>query len=306
MTSNPYNAWAQHPSYKPESLGRSAEKHILGYMHQAPPDMAGAFSELFGLKHQEPGRAFNADLRRINHDLQRMGLLPHMSIVDNHHGGFDVAPNYTSGHHGGPHRHWRGQHHGRTENYSPSPHQHHGYHGRNSRRLHDRDRDRASQPDVSPPAVPRDFGNDIPIAGRPTITAQKIDEVLARNHSPAAGLGEFFMKEGERTGINPAYALAFFEMESSFGKLGAASKNNSIGNIRGRGAGGYQHYASWEEGTRAWFNLIKDHYVGDGPRSFHATTLPGIIKHYAPRRDHNNEEAYVAQVRRRVREWADA
>lgn len=145
---------------------------------------------------------------------------------------------------------------------------------------------------------------EVPIVGKPTITARKIDEVLARANSPARGLGEYFMKEGRRTGINPAYALAFFCQESSYGRAGVAKFNNSIGNIRGNGYYNFKYFPNWESGITAWFDLIKDRYLASGPRSFNARSLPEIIRRYAPSQDGNNERAYVANVRRLVKQWA--
>lgn len=162
--------------------------------------------------------------------------------------------------------------------------------------------------DAPAPAYTGPVANgDLAIAGPPTITPDKINEVLNQYHSPAAGLGQYIYDEGVKNGINPAVALAFFVQESSCGTAGIAVENHSWGNIRGDGPGGFKHYDTWQQGVDDWYRLIKDQYLKPQDQGgFGANTLSEVIHHYAPSSDHNNEQAYVNNVTNMVHKWQTA
>jgi hypothetical protein len=145
------------------------------------------------------------------------------------------------------------------------------------------------------------------IKGPPTITAEKIDQILRQFNSPAAGLGEHIMAKGKETGINPAVALAFFIQESSCGTAGVAARTNSWGNIKGEGPAGsdsgFRKYNNFKEGVDDWFRLINEKYVADpseGGRG--AKTLSQVLSVYAPKSE-NDTERYVANVKGMVEGW---
>lgn len=146
-------------------------------------------------------------------------------------------------------------------------------------------------------------GSDV-ITGKPTITAQQVDGVLAQAGSPAKGLGSLFYDLGVNAGINPAYALAFFHHESSYGLRGVAALTHSIGNIIctsgwPRCVGRFRSYTTWSEGLMDWYRLIKNEYLPQG-----WNTLTTIIAHYAPSSDGNSEQAYVQAVSSDVQRWS--
>lgn len=152
---------------------------------------------------------------------------------------------------------------------------------------------------------------DMNVEGPPTITPDKINEVLAQYHSPAQGLGQYIYDEGVKYGINPAVALAFFVQESSCGTAGVARETNSWGNIRGEGpagsVNGFRAYHDYKEGVDDWYRLIHDKYLPPASEGgFGAHTLSQIISHYAPSSDNNNEVAYVHNVKGMVENWATA
>src|SRR5436309_10532110 len=60
------------------------------------------------------------------------------------------------------------------------------------------------------------------VLGAPTVSAAFINSVLAAAHSPAAGKGQALYDDGIKYGIDPVFALAFFQHESSFGTTGVA------------------------------------------------------------------------------------
>lgn len=147
------------------------------------------------------------------------------------------------------------------------------------------------------------------ILGVPTISAEGIDAVLASYGSPAHGTGRVWIELGQRYGIDPAYALAFFIHESSAGtnpgwagvKPGGGTTHN-IGNIICAGYatcfGRFRDYASWEAGIEDWYRLINREYVGDRGIS----TIERIIPVYAPSFE-NNVPAYVQAVVGLVDQW---
>lgn len=163
---------------------------------------------------------------------------------------------------------------------------------------------RAGRPESHPP-----IAGDMPMKGPPTITAEKIDEVLKSYGSPATGLGQVIYDEGVKRGINPAVALAFFIKESSAGTAGIARETNSWGNIRGDngpagGIRGFKAYNNFEEGVKDWYRLIDDKYLAqpsEGGRGY--THLSQVIRTYAPQSDGNNEKNYVATVKGLVQGW---
>ena len=99
----------------------------------------------------------------------------------------------------------------------------------------------------------------------PSISAAQIDAVLAEYNSPAAGLGTTFYDLGLKYGIDPAYPLAFFIVESQASTRGGARVTRSIGNIRCtpgyRCVEGNRAYDSWEQGITDWYKLIRELYI---------------------------------------------
>jgi len=142
------------------------------------------------------------------------------------------------------------------------------------------------------------------VTGAPTISAHFIDEVLAFYHSPAVGLGKVLYADGIQYGIDPIYALAFFQHESQFGRLGVARVTLSLGNLRCMPAypcdNGYARFASWQQSALAWYRLIRTAYVARG-----LVTLSQIIPVYAPSVDGNNVAAYMAAVEHDVDTWRE-
>jgi hypothetical protein len=134
------------------------------------------------------------------------------------------------------------------------------------------------------------------VTGGPSLSASQVDAILSQYGSPAAGTGQTFYEQSLQTGINDAYALAFFQHESNMGLKGWAVVNRSIGNIRCTAGyscnGGYRSYGSWEAGVIDWFNLIKNLYI----KTWGLVTVEQIIPKYAPSYDHNDEAGYINAV----------
>src|SRR5258708_22418047 len=141
------------------------------------------------------------------------------------------------------------------------------------------------------------------VVGKPSIRADFINSVLDYYHSPARGKGRALYDYGVKYGIDPAYALAFFMHESSFGTTGVARVTRSLGNIRVsagyKNYDGYRLYRTWEEGFEDWYKLIANQYV----EQWGLTTVDQIVPVYAPSSDNNDVAAYIQAVKTAVDRW---
>ncbi len=164
----------------------------------------------------------------------------------------------------------------------------------------------ANKPIPAKTAIPTQTG-PYSVLHNPTISAAFINQVLASYNSPAAGKGQALYDLGVKYGIDPAFALAFFMHESTFGTAGEARTTLSLGNLRcipnfacvDQDRGGYASFASWEDGFQAWYELIRNYYVAQRG----LTTVDKIIPIYAPTADNNNEAAYIASLKHTINTW---
>jgi hypothetical protein len=145
------------------------------------------------------------------------------------------------------------------------------------------------------------------VLGKPTITADFINRVLASYSSPAAGLGQQMYDLGVKYGIDPVYALAFFMHESLFGTTGEAQATLSLGNLRciptrpciDQNIGGFARMNSWADGFEQWYKLIRNLYVAQ----WGLVTVDKIIPVYAPSSDHNDVAGYIAALKHEIDMW---
>lgn len=142
-----------------------------------------------------------------------------------------------------------------------------------------------------------------PVVGPPSVDVALIRLVLQRYNSPAVEEAQAFYDFGVARGIDPAYCLAFFIVESSAGTQGVARTTFSVGNIRAlRGQPsfeGYRQYDSWRAGIADWYRLIDELYV----RELGLNTIDTIVPVYAPSEDSNDPQAYITTVKRLVAGW---
>lgn len=141
------------------------------------------------------------------------------------------------------------------------------------------------------------------VIGSPSISVDFINQVLAAYHSPATGKGQALYNLGVQYGIDPVFALAFFMHESSFGTKGEAANSLSLGNLRCiphfRCQDNFAWFGTWEDGFKAWYELIRNLYVAQ----WDLTTVDQIIPKYAPEADHNDEAGYIAALKHAVDTW---
>lgn len=143
---------------------------------------------------------------------------------------------------------------------------------------------------------------DTALTSIPTISASFINSTLCNAGSPACGTGADLYNAGVKYAIDPAYPLAFFRHESSYGKYGIARSNRSLGNIRCSTGYicqyGFRAYASWVASYEDWYGLIR-YYID----SWHKTTLRAIINTYSPRGDDNDPDGYVSDLCSQINKW---
>lgn len=164
------------------------------------------------------------------------------------------------------------------------------------------------------PAPSNVLGSDS-IVGKPTISARRIDTILAAYHSPAAGLGQFIYTRGLYYHIDPVHVLAIFLHESTMGTSGEATKTYSPGNERciqdrpcvDRNLGGYAQMESWADGFEHLYWLLYYGYVQGRvtiPIVGHVcVTVEQIVGVFAPSSDGNDEAAYIAAWKDAVTAW---
>ncbi|MFN5060855.1 MAG: glucosaminidase domain-containing protein [Chloroflexota bacterium] len=167
----------------------------------------------------------------------------------------------------------------------------------------------APEPEAKPVIIPP---GESSILGAPTVTAAQIDGILAANNSPAAGTGAIWIEAGLQYGIDPAYGLAFFMHESSYGTNPAWAGNkpdgtttHNVGNIICAGYrtcfGRFRDYPDWRTGIYDWYRLISVEYV----QWRGLATVEGILPVYAPSFE-NDVPRYVNVIKYTVAEWRQA
>lgn len=172
-------------------------------------------------------------------------------------------------------------------------------------------------------ATPAQQGRYI-VFGPPTLSGKFIDRALCMASSPACHSGQQLHDLGTQYGIDPAYALAFFMNESTFGTAGMARITEGLGNERclsdrpcintqgdacQTGQSCYAKFSSWADGFEHWYALILYGYVKGqinqaiGRQACPCLTVAQIIPVYAPASDNNNEQHYIYVVEHAVDLW---
>lgn len=146
-------------------------------------------------------------------------------------------------------------------------------------------------------------GNGQSVLGRPSLSPTFINRVLLAARSPAQGTGQSLYDLSKQSGIDDAYALAFFKHESEYGTTGVARQTLSLGNIRCsvgyQCVQGYRAYSSWQAGYADWYHLLAALYID----TWHLMTVEQIVPVYAPASNGNDVNGYIAAVEQSVAAW---
>ena len=134
-----------------------------------------------------------------------------------------------------------------------------------------------------------------------------INSVLASAHSPAAGKGQTLYNDGVRFGVDPAFALAFFMYESSFGTQGLAQITHSLGALQTpitptcncQPCLGLRQYHFWEDGFVDWYNLIRNQYVNQ----WNLSTVDQIVPVYASAGGDKEIKSFIRAVKSTINAW---
>jgi hypothetical protein len=122
------------------------------------------------------------------------------------------------------------------------------------------------------------------ILGIPTITPEKINDVLCSAKSDACGTGQSLYDEGYKHNINAEFALAVFSEGSEFGKLPCSPTPACI-----------TFHKTWQNSYKAWYDMIAGpDFVGAG-----LTSPSAVIAKLNP----PNVSLYTQALNSDVKKW---
>lgn len=156
--------------------------------------------------------------------------------------------------------------------------------------------------------------SDLTIAGPPGITRQHFAAILDLHRSPAVGEAAAIYDALVSGRVRPEVFLAFWWVESQFGRLGvqAAYDTHNPGNVRTPEIGSifitsvdtprgrFAKYPDWQSGATDWAERLKGpRYAGAG-----LTTVRQVLPKYAPASDSNDPAHYADAVIDLATQWA--
>jgi hypothetical protein len=143
----------------------------------------------------------------------------------------------------------------------------------------------------------------LPLAGKPSLDATRVNGILDAYKSPLKGQGKAIVALSAHYNVDDAVALAFFVMESRAGTQREAVVTRSFGNLRpmpnAPAMDGYRQYDSWLEGATEWFQVMRTLYLD----TMKLNTIEEIVPVYAPATDNNQPPAMIAGIHQLVACW---
>jgi hypothetical protein len=148
---------------------------------------------------------------------------------------------------------------------------------------------------------------DFKILSAPRISIDTFTVILTRGGSPAAPVAAQCYRSIVKRGVDPALALAVFEHESSFGRLGAANPRRNWGNLRRspyfKSDGRFVVYPSWSAGAADAARLLSIYgrnAIRRGVVTDSARTFPHV---WAPSADGNRPKQYGEAIVRAIQRY---
>ncbi len=143
---------------------------------------------------------------------------------------------------------------------------------------------------------------DYAVYANSTINLSLFREVLQAANSPALPEAEACFNACNDNGVNPAVALAFFALESSYGTTAGANDRKNWGNLSADGQ--LKSYDTWEQGLVDWGNHFKQGVY----LSNHIRTISQIVPAYQPASAGGTVSGYNAYIQRLhdlIKGWYD-
>lgn len=142
------------------------------------------------------------------------------------------------------------------------------------------------------------------LVAAPRIPLRRFSQVLLEADSPLAAYSGSAYQVLTRQQVDPALALAQWQKESGYGRLGVGAANRNPGNLRiapgfPTGPDGFTRFPTWLDGVRAYTNLLASDLYGRSKAYNTALTMP---HRYAPAADSNDPDAYGHFLVRRINE----
>ncbi len=143
-----------------------------------------------------------------------------------------------------------------------------------------------------------DLACDTTVHWASDITVPDIWEELQAYDSPLSQAdATYIFTKGTTMGIDPAFLMAVFRMESEYGTAGIAMSTHGVGNVRHTQSCAFDYkgfcgYHTWQDSIDAWYELI----AGPVYMSGGLTTVEAIIPKYAPSTE-NDVESYISFIR---------
>ncbi|MBE3561619.1 MAG: glucosaminidase domain-containing protein [Ktedonobacteraceae bacterium] len=119
------------------------------------------------------------------------------------------------------------------------------------------------------------------LIGQPILPATTVDAIFARVGSPMVGTGTVVEQAAKRSGIDNAFALAVWYVETNDGAAGVGRADRNPGGVKGSSNypvahDGYTIYPSYAAAITDWFNIVKSRYINRGLTSVYTICGPYV------------------------------
>lgn len=174
-------------------------------------------------------------------------------------------------------------------------------------------------PQLSAPAALVDTSDSFSLYHGCSLSTDQVNSIL--EGTPAAGTGQFWVDACQTEGIDNAYALGMFAVESNYGRASNwagwkadGTTTHNVGNIIcSQGfpcVGRFSDYPDWQTGIDRHLRLLRCYRDAGGPGcdglwvgGEKLGDIRTAINRWAPAEDNNDPSSYANTVERLTREW---